>query len=790
MVPRHALSPRGKNGPLLTLAANGTAYYTILVSRTATNPERKAAEVLSDTLYQMTGATFKTQMETGSETVSSRFISLGDTNLLRRSAAAMARQKLGAEGYAIDVEKNTLFLTGGAGRGPVNAALALLEEDLGCRWYAIGTSDIPRISKLAFRPVIRVFTPKLEIRDPFYFDAFDVNWSLHNRTNSILVKIPTEWGGSTSYAFNQIVHTYERDIPAGEFFATHPEYFALVNGKRQPTQLCVTNPDVLRITIERLKKFLGKNPTAKYVGVSPNDGRGFCDCPNCKAIDEAQGTRMGSLLQFVNSIADSLAVDYPDLKITTNAYTETVRLPRTIRPRKNVVIELCTDTHAWRYLFLNLTETSRFREALQEWKQTGSEIHVWDYTMNYVHYLLPMPVMPVVNTNINFLTEQGVKGLMLQGKENASGASDARMQCWVWAKQLWDPSRDTKSLMRDFTFGYYKEAAEPIWRYQENLWNVWEKYHAQPHTVTTPEAVNPIVAFEPCSYRPDGPLLSPDFVSESMKLLDLAAVQAKNPETLKRVQIARLPILYTALAQALGYFEEFRGYKIGAWIESEGSGAREPYRKMLAEFETIVKDQGVSSFSEMNGSLIGRWHALLDSAPLKPEATAKLQPSIVANGDNTERLTLGAVWKFKTDPGGGGLIDGWNEIATSEADWQDLRIDSPRGWDDQGFSEFRGYGWYRHRFELPNHYWQAAKIILQFDGVDEEAVVFVNGRRVFEHSSRSTGLNPGDIENRAFAFDVKPFLRAEGTNLLAVRVYNRVGIGGINKPVSLLPADS
>ena len=41
-------------------------------------------------------------------------------------------------------------------------------------------------------------------------------------------------------------------VPPDVYFDTRPEYFSLIDGKRRKGyyQLCLTNPDVLRITIE------------------------------------------------------------------------------------------------------------------------------------------------------------------------------------------------------------------------------------------------------------------------------------------------------------------------------------------------------------------------------------------------------------------------------------------------------------------------------------------------------------------------------------------------------------
>ena len=111
-----------------------------------------------------------------------KVISIGGTNLF--AASGITKPELADEGYAIDEKDGNLFLLGGATRGPINAVYALLEEDLGCRWYSRFSQTIPNMPTLKFRPAKRSYVPVLEIRDPFYWEAFDGTWSLRNRTNS------------------------------------------------------------------------------------------------------------------------------------------------------------------------------------------------------------------------------------------------------------------------------------------------------------------------------------------------------------------------------------------------------------------------------------------------------------------------------------------------------------------------------------------------------------------------------------------------------------------------------
>src|SRR5437868_5533605 len=70
-------------------------------------------------------------------------------------------------------------------------------------------------------------------------------------------------------------------VPA---FKTDPELYALIDGKRSPRQHCVSNPKVLDHVVAYVKdaRKKGRGPV---IGMGPNDGRGFCQCDKCKALD-------------------------------------------------------------------------------------------------------------------------------------------------------------------------------------------------------------------------------------------------------------------------------------------------------------------------------------------------------------------------------------------------------------------------------------------------------------------------------------------------------------------------
>ena len=240
----------------------------------------------------------------------------------------------------------------------------------------------------------------------------------------------------------------------------------------------------------------------------------------------------------MNAVAEEVEKDFPKVTVSTLAYLDTAAPPKTVRPRKNVAIQLCTDISAWPEPFLTIEETEAFQARMKAWAAMGAQIHVWDYTDNYSHYPGPMPNWQVVTDSIRFFVNHNAKGVMLQGNYQTPGTADGFMRCWVWAKQLWDPSRDTRSLMKDFVYGYYGKAAPQIWEYQELLWNLWEKEHQG--KLKTPQG----------GIRYPMSLFDDEFMRAAKDCFQRAARAGGDAETVRRVEEAELQILYADISRA------------------------------------------------------------------------------------------------------------------------------------------------------------------------------------------------------------------------------------------------
>ena len=604
-VPRHpswanALRPPGKSGRSITLAEDGRTETYIVYGSEPTTQDVKAARDLAYWLHEMTGASFQiiqedpadeggyvepgagSRVEVGPRP--DRFVSIGLTRLASRAQLGLEELAHQQDAYRIAQHEGGLYLLGGRGRGIINAVYALLEEDLGCRWYTPSATSIPHEPTLQLRPVSRIYIPVLvDRRDPYYTEVQDVDWSLRNRTFGIGVAVPAEWGGHAK-PLARFVHSFNEFIRRSEF-EQHPEYFMIKDGERNPHQLCLTNPEVRRIMIETTLKRLEKKPDSKIVDISPNDGGGTCACGACKAISDAEGSNMGPLLDLVNAVADAVAEDYPDLRVTTLAYLDTKTPPRNLRPRDNVLIWLAADDHNWEYLLLHVWETEKFSTALKAWSNTGARVIIWDYMIDFHNYIVPLPNMPVVAPNLRYYVEHGVTGVFLQAQHHpTNGVDRSLMRSWVWAKQLWDLSRSTRPLIRDFNYGFYGAAGEPMQEYCDMLWEIWERLHADPE--------NLLKLHKEHGAGAKAAYLTREFVDRARGIFARAeALAGGDIELQARIALAKLPILYLKLEEgpgddALTYhklIDEFEHTAKKNKVKAVKSGFRAPFRDETIE---------------------------------------------------------------------------------------------------------------------------------------------------------------------------------------------------------------
>jgi len=142
----------------------------------------------------------------------------------------------------------------------------------------------------------------------------------------------------------------------------------------------------------------------------------------------------------------------------------------------------------------------------------------------------------------------------------------------------------------------------------------------------------------------------------------------------------------------------------------------------------------------------------------------------------TIRLRTGG-WRFKEDPQRVGRKEHWYAPDFDTSDWS-TEIRTEASWQDFLDEEYFGTAWYRTNLPVPDlSEWDQA--IFEFEGVDEEAWVWLNGEFLGSHEM---GVEGWDVP---FSVDATKALKPGKPNTLVVMARNTQAGGGIWRPVTL-----
>lgn len=428
----------------ITPVKNHKAQGRIVVADTAAT-SRQAAELMQLWAGRITGAELPV--------VTAAKVRKNDLVISSRGEAPTTD-----DGFTVRPHKGALYLDGN-GKGAIYGAISLLERYAGCNYWSEKEYTAPASKDLTLEDVEWTSNPAFRYRQSQnYALATDPEYRLWMRLEE----------PGDEFANGYWVHTFNRLLPSAQYGKTHPEYYAYFNGKRQPgaaSQWCLTNPEVVEIVSARIDSLFAANPGRNIISVSQNDGNHTnCTCPECARLDSINGGPTGSLIYFLNKVAERR----PDKQFSTLAYLYTMHPPKQIKPRSNVNIMLCDiDCHRETSLTGNASGQD-FMKALTGWSKISDNIFVWDYGINFDGYLTPFPNFDILQPNIQIFRDNHVK-MHFSQIASSRGGDFAELRTWLVSKLMWNPDADMDSLMNVFHQGYYGAAAPYMIQYHKDM---------------------------------------------------------------------------------------------------------------------------------------------------------------------------------------------------------------------------------------------------------------------------------------------------------------------------------
>jgi len=467
------------------LVVDGRSDYTIVLAADAIPAEQFAAEELVLHLEKISGA--KLPIVTDAEPLPSHAVLLGRGRYLAKLKVQPDWEQFGKEGYLLQVKGDYLIIAGGRPRGTLYGVYALLEDHLGCRWFAPDTSLIPEKKTIKLPRLNITGKPSFEYRDPWMYcghihswywrDHFDADYVSRTRNSGYRVNehahpIDERHGGY--FDIDKAYHNLSVLVPAKLYAEEHPEYYALWEGQRMNKvekrtnrgdfELCLTHPDVVRIAAETMRTWMRDNPDADMFFIVQSDTGIYCQCDRCQAVYDkfaGSGARAGRNLWFVNQIAAAVEDEFPNNRIGTWAYQGTRPPPKNIKAHRNVVvvflpIERCF-CHPLDRGVVNLGMYN-FAGDIKKWQKiTQQPLQLWDYASAGELILTIAP-------NVRAAKRLGINGMMVDSiYDIQSGFGFLRY--WMWAQSMRNPDWDDDWGLHEFLDAYYGAAAFYIDRY-------------------------------------------------------------------------------------------------------------------------------------------------------------------------------------------------------------------------------------------------------------------------------------------------------------------------------------
>ncbi|MFC1526745.1 DUF4838 domain-containing protein, partial [Candidatus Latescibacterota bacterium] len=433
----------------VALIRDGRALATLVLPPDPDPDEALAARELQTHLERMSGVRLDIRSSPPADGIPVR---LG-ADLCPDLAAQVSARSAEPAAFMIECSEHGVWLAGNSPEGTLFAAYQLLEQ-LGVRWYLPGElgTVIPTTTD-AILPEGRVFqAPSFAHR--YVQSVRDDPWNRRQRMGGLY--FPSS-------------HGLVLDPPA--VFEAEPELFALVDGKRQDSQYCISNPEIVRRALDGALDYFANHPDAPWVGMGPNDTGGHCDCESCQALDSGEvdpltGRRIRTdrYVWLYNQILDAVHAEYPGKRIGFYAY-DRLKFPPRIQPLSPYLVPaLAPIVHSRIQGFSNPLSPDRFayRAVMEQWCKAAPEVYERGYYFNLACPGFPFSKIHAVRDETPVAHSLGVKGWRVETKP--SWASNG-LTLYVACRLMWNVDTDVDALLAEFYEKFFGPAGGPMGQY-------------------------------------------------------------------------------------------------------------------------------------------------------------------------------------------------------------------------------------------------------------------------------------------------------------------------------------
>lgn len=469
----------------------------IVVPEQAPQAEQYAAQELSRYLSSITGRQFAVVHEARGTRNKVEF--LVGRQLAEGAGVTFTEDEYGSDGFLLRRTGNRIVIAGIRPRGTLYGVYAFLEK-FGCRWFApnfdfyspASGERVPRIDSPSIDQLDEISKPSFQYR-PLYIEEGAthtpanlvqmLDWMAKVHLNLLNAPVDYEHWGKTKWDnYRSVVlpelkkrdillevggHGYQTFLPQERYFAQHPEWFGMVDGKRteDPNVVFATsNPEAVATYIANVREYLRAHPEVDIFDTLPPDMTHWSQAP----ADVALGSFSDRQMLVVTQLAAALKDEFPKLRIQFNAYSNFIEPPEHVQPSTSLLMSVDPYLRSFETSLFDKSqsENSYYVSVLNKWTPAHlppGNVTIYSYITKYQWQSFPILIPHLIDDEIKHYYAMKLGGLETYSEPGCWATFE--VDHYITSRLLWNAKLDINTELTDYTHMRYGAAAGPVGQY-------------------------------------------------------------------------------------------------------------------------------------------------------------------------------------------------------------------------------------------------------------------------------------------------------------------------------------
>jgi hypothetical protein len=568
-----------------TVKATNDTFY-LLANFEENDEESRIADLFATYIQRSTGIELE-PVDYYEESEDAVYFIIGkDNDYAAQHNNKLERSILGDDGFEISKNGKNIVIAGATTRGTLYGVYQYLREYMGWEWYGIDddATRIRKVNSIVLPKTFRRYTPRFVYREVFSPEGGNGQDGNDGYPFSVKSMLNGQLG-------HRYIESYlkQKDGFGLDFCTVHNIQDAPIIANTQSAVQRVVDGVAYVYSDAPLNQSQGdlykrpfneeKDGLLSYAFVQHIDGSNRSFEENDIIFANTHQSDGAPLFELTRLSATAIKESFPHVKLLAEAYLWSLKPPQDLDMEDAGVLFAPIEMD-WSKAIDEGTYNRRYWEYLNGWRKATDYIVTWLYTTNFQGYLQPLPtIYPMIRTIKKLAEKPEVKGIFLQDSYTTPAGSFAALHAWVYAKLMWDPSRDADELIREFVQGYYgQKAGEYIYTYIQLLHQAAAQ-HPQQILTKTDILRN---------------YLNADFIIKADNLFQQAETAAENEWFKKHIMIERLGIDWVILQNSAKLKAEAQAKGL-TWVDRSESDRL----NRLARFkERVLNVAHMESFQE------------------------------------------------------------------------------------------------------------------------------------------------------------------------------------------------